>query len=349
MIWCNSTLQDGEHTPVQPGSLIDAPAAPEEHGQVIERGCELGVLAAVDVFLDRQCAPIEPFCFIGSSSPLADRSQVVQCCSDVDVVRADRPLKHTQRLSEQRFGLVPLTRGIEQRSQGYLIGSHCRVAVTERADTEIHTTAREWQVMRKLWAEDSVRFDGEFFQLDGVSIAPKPVQRPGPPILVGADTLASISRAPELGDHWVASRRHSWSFLQQAPPAYKAGLERNGRPFKGLLIMRDLCMAPSTHEAEHRIKDAYERMYQLYGRWGQPGEDYDLTFDELKRERLIVGTPGEVIEQVMAYRRAFGAEMMWFTVYWPGMKPQWTLETIQMFGERVIPAVKRATPGDVFP
>lgn len=200
------------------------------------------------------------------------------------------------------------------------------------------------QVIQKLWAEDNVTFQGRFFQLDGVSIAPKPLQRPGPPILVGADTVRSVSRVPEVGDHWIASRRHSKGFLRQALPAYKAALERQGREFKGLFIFRDLCVAGDAREAEERIKEAYETMYQVYARWGQPGERYDLSFDELKQERLIVGSPDEVAEQVMTYHQEFGAEFMWFTVYWPGMEPEWTLETIRLFGERVIPAIKRATP-----
>lgn len=42
------------------------------------------------------------------------------------------------------------------------------------------------KIIRKLWSEDAVSFDGEFFQLDGVTLAPKPMQRSGPPILMGA-------------------------------------------------------------------------------------------------------------------------------------------------------------------
>jgi alkanesulfonate monooxygenase SsuD/methylene tetrahydromethanopterin reductase-like flavin-dependent oxidoreductase (luciferase family) len=201
------------------------------------------------------------------------------------------------------------------------------------------------QLIRRLWAEDDVTFHGQFFQVDGVSIAPKPIQRPGPPILIGADTVQTVARVPEVGDHWIASRRHSRTFLRQAVPAYKAALADQGRPFKGLFLFRDLCMAESATQAEARIKDAYERMYQLYRQWGQPGETYGSDFDELKRERLIVGSPEEVADQVLGYHRELGAEFMWFTVYWPGMDPSWSLETIQLFGERVIPAVKRAAPG----
>ena len=32
------------------------------------------------------------------------------------------------------------------------------------------------QVIRKLWAEDDVSFNGQFFQLDGVTMSPKPIQ-----------------------------------------------------------------------------------------------------------------------------------------------------------------------------
>jgi alkanesulfonate monooxygenase SsuD/methylene tetrahydromethanopterin reductase-like flavin-dependent oxidoreductase (luciferase family) len=204
--------------------------------------------------------------------------------------------------------------------------------------------AEELEVIRRLWAEDHVSFQGDFFQLDGVTIDPKPVQKPGPPVLVGADTVRSVSRVPEVGDHWIASRRHSKGFLRQALPAYKSSLERQGEGFKGLFIIRDLCVANSATEAERRIKDAYERMYQVYQRWGQTGERYARPFEELKQERLIVGSADQVAEQVMVYHQEFNAEFVWFTVYWPGMEPQWALDTIQLFGERVIPQLKRATP-----
>ena len=200
------------------------------------------------------------------------------------------------------------------------------------------------QIIRKLWAEDNVSFHGKLFQLNGVSIAPKPLQRPGPPILMGADTVQTVSRVPEVADHWIASRRHSKEFLRQAVPAYKSALERQGKEFKGLFMFRDLCLAGTSQEAEKRVRTAYERKYQEYHREGQPGERYDLPFEDLKQGRLLLGRPNEVIDEVMAYHEEFGVEFMWFIMNWPGFEPQWALETIQMFGEEVIPTIKRATP-----
>jgi alkanesulfonate monooxygenase SsuD/methylene tetrahydromethanopterin reductase-like flavin-dependent oxidoreductase (luciferase family) len=199
------------------------------------------------------------------------------------------------------------------------------------------------EVIRRLWTEDGVTFHGKFFHLDKVSMAPKPLQRPGPPILLGADAVKTVARVPEVADHWIASRRHSKTFLREAVPAYKTALERHGRPYKGLFIFRDLCIADSTREAEQRIREGYERRYLRYQQWGQPGERYDLKFEELMRDRLILGSPSEVVEQVMAYHEEFGAEVMWFMVDWPGMDPRFTLETIERFGAEVIPQINRLT------
>jgi alkanesulfonate monooxygenase SsuD/methylene tetrahydromethanopterin reductase-like flavin-dependent oxidoreductase (luciferase family) len=199
------------------------------------------------------------------------------------------------------------------------------------------------EVIRRLWTEDAVTFHGRFFHLDKVSMAPKPFQRPRPPILLGADSVKTVTRVPEVADHWIASRRHSKTFLREAVPAYKTALERHGRPYKGLFIFRDLCIADSTREAEERIREGYERRYLRYQQWGQPGERYDLKFEELKRDRLILGSPSEVVEQVMSYHEEFGAEVMWFMVDWPGMDPRFTLETIVRFGAEVIPQINRLT------
>ncbi len=198
-------------------------------------------------------------------------------------------------------------------------------------------------LIRRLWAEDEVDHDGTFFHLRGATINPKPLQRPGPPVLVGADTLASVQRAPELGDYWLPSRRHSKEFLRSALPVYRTVLERQGKPFVGLPMYRDLCVAESSQEAEVRVRVAYEAIYQRFSQTAHPGERYDFNFEELKRDRLIIGSPEEVRDQVLEYHREFGVEFMWFAVQWPGMDPRWSLETIRLFGDEVIPQVKKLT------
>ena len=54
-----------------------------------------------------------------------------------------------------------------------------------------------------LFADETVTFHGEFFSFDEVVFAPKPVQRPRPPILVGGESKAALRRAARLGDGWL--------------------------------------------------------------------------------------------------------------------------------------------------
>src|SRR5207253_2231844 len=50
-------------------------------------------------------------------------------------------------------------------------------------------------VVRTLWRDSPASFKGRFTAFDGVSIDPKPVQRPGPPIWIGGRSDAALTRA----------------------------------------------------------------------------------------------------------------------------------------------------------
>ncbi len=58
-------------------------------------------------------------------------------------------------------------------------------------------------VCKRLWTEDQVAHEGEFFHFDAVAFEPKPVQRPWPPILVGGESDAALRRAARAGDGWI--------------------------------------------------------------------------------------------------------------------------------------------------
>jgi alkanesulfonate monooxygenase SsuD/methylene tetrahydromethanopterin reductase-like flavin-dependent oxidoreductase (luciferase family) len=65
------------------------------------------------------------------------------------------------------------------------------------------------RAVRTLWADEPASFNGRFYQFADVSIRPKPLQRPGPPVWVGADTVETVARTPDIGDGWIASGRHT--------------------------------------------------------------------------------------------------------------------------------------------
>jgi probable F420-dependent oxidoreductase len=66
-----------------------------------------------------------------------------------------------------------------------------------RTDEAIH-------VLRLLWTQDEVSFQGQFYKLDRISVFPKPWQTP-PPIWIGGKSEAAMRRTARLGDGWIPS------------------------------------------------------------------------------------------------------------------------------------------------
>src|SRR3982074_121054 len=59
------------------------------------------------------------------------------------------------------------------------------------------------EIIRRLWREESVDFSGSFYELKGVTIAPKPVQ-PDLPMWIGGSSDAAIRRTARIGTGWQA-------------------------------------------------------------------------------------------------------------------------------------------------
>lgn len=58
--------------------------------------------------------------------------------------------------------------------------------------------------MKACWTQDDPEFHGKFFDFSGIKFAPKPKQKPGPPIWFGGNSMPALKRAVELGDGWHA-------------------------------------------------------------------------------------------------------------------------------------------------
>ena len=60
-------------------------------------------------------------------------------------------------------------------------------------------------LIKKLWSEENVTFDGQFYSTNELTILPRPYQKGGPPIWVGGRSKAAFRRAGRLTDGWLVS------------------------------------------------------------------------------------------------------------------------------------------------
>ena len=59
------------------------------------------------------------------------------------------------------------------------------------------------EIIKKLWTEDHVSFAGKEFQIKDVTVDPKPLQKPRPPIWIAANSDTAVERAAKVGDDWI--------------------------------------------------------------------------------------------------------------------------------------------------
>ena len=60
-------------------------------------------------------------------------------------------------------------------------------------------------LMRRLWTEPQVTFEGNYFTCHEVSITPKPCFQPAPPVWIGGRSPAAARRVGRVGDGWLVS------------------------------------------------------------------------------------------------------------------------------------------------
>ena len=84
-------------------------------------------------------------------------------------------------------------------------------------------------LMKALWSEAEITFDGRFWKLEGASMEPKPVQRPHPPIWIGGNHPNALRRAARLADGFFGAGSQSTAQFAQQTPVVRDALAELGR------------------------------------------------------------------------------------------------------------------------
>ncbi|HTI79749.1 MAG TPA: LLM class flavin-dependent oxidoreductase [Acetobacteraceae bacterium] len=202
--------------------------------------------------------------------------------------------------------------------------------------------------IKRLWSEDFVTMKASYFELDGVNCTTMPLQKPMPPIWIGANIDVGIRRCARMADAWFVNPHNKLETLARQLDVYKRELEACGKPFPAEFPMaREVFVARSRDDAIRLAKPYLEAKYKAYRDWGQdkvmPASDhFDLNFDELVDDRFLIGSPAEVTEQIIDLRRRFGVTTLILGIHWVGMPQSLVLEQMQLLAEEVFPAVEKA-------
>ncbi len=197
------------------------------------------------------------------------------------------------------------------------------------------------EVIKRLWCEERVTFHGQYYTLDDVGLSLRPVQKPRPPIWAAAVVEPAIKRVARIGDTWMITSYPTLTTLQRQMKLYQEALQEVNKPFPDKLPAMRECYVSSHHrQALEEYRGPLEYKYRAYAAWGQdrilPEADrFDQPFEELVRDRFLIGDQSYIQEELLRYQELVGVNHFTMRVQWPGLEQAKVLRTIESLGHVV--------------
>ena len=221
------------------------------------------------------------------------------------------------------------------------------VPIAERKQRTIETI----EVLRRAWTGRRFSFDGEIFHFDQVRVTPPPARAGGPPILLGGYADAVLRRAGELADGYIGDA-DDIEHLRRAVRLMDDSARAAGRDPHALrlTLMQNAFVTEGGTDAWATVRDGVRHQLGMYETWDEgadtPGRDEAPvpTGDEsADRAATPTGTAEEVAHALRPTLEAFAHERdleLIVRLHYPGMAFETASRAVELFGERVIPALK---------
>jgi alkanesulfonate monooxygenase SsuD/methylene tetrahydromethanopterin reductase-like flavin-dependent oxidoreductase (luciferase family) len=219
-------------------------------------------------------------------------------------------------------------------------------------------------IIRHAWVNDGLPFNGRFYQIPAISLAPKPLQKPHPPIRIAANSPDTAEFAGLNGyDVLVASPINPLPGFFDHVSRYRDGLRRGGHESisgKGdVAALFFACTAETMAKARSEYEPSMMHYFRTIGDQAMLGDQtqYDGSYQYLKqvRERAlsmrwdgindtmaIFGPPEECHARINRIYEAahIGQLVCWFN---PGGKipHREVMASMERFAAKVMPATRR--------
>ncbi|MCW5738077.1 MAG: LLM class flavin-dependent oxidoreductase [Enhydrobacter sp.] len=270
------------------------------------------------------------------------------------------PLCHPLRLAEE-------IATVDQLSNGRLIFGVGRsgFAHTYRTYGVDYGESRErfsetLAIVKRAFSEERFSHAGKFFTYENVRLAPRPVQQPWPEIRVAAASPDTYEEMGTMGHPiFVAARTGNLSELAPHVKTFRDAWQRAGHPGRGAVYLRvPVYVADSDEAAQEEPRESILHLLRTIGanlaasanlasaraienRAERGARMQSIDYDEVLRERMIVGTPGRVIARLKQLKAELGLDGILAELN-PGSRiPHAQVMTaLRLLCEEVIPAFR---------
>jgi probable F420-dependent oxidoreductase len=191
------------------------------------------------------------------------------------------------------------------------------------------------EIMKRLWTEPVVNYAGKHYKLKDARLAPKPVQKPHPPIWFGGFSDRLLEAVARHGNGWIHGTNVSPEKIKSDYDRLRQIAQKHGRNVDEIEVVAPFMC----HVA--RDKEQARKSIERYVERGQLGDikagGLGKHFDEGTRLYSIWGTPNDCIEKIERYAAATGVRHFVLDI-----RPATiALETVQLLSDEVVPHFQR--------
>jgi alkanesulfonate monooxygenase SsuD/methylene tetrahydromethanopterin reductase-like flavin-dependent oxidoreductase (luciferase family) len=209
-------------------------------------------------------------------------------------------------------------------------------------------------VVRRAWADEDEfsGYSGTYYKYEPMlAVRPTPSQRPGPPIMVAAESDTSFPALGSMGYHVLigagtSHNQHGHSGMTSDIGAYRRAWNEAGHEGTPEIFVRIPTHVADTSEqvqadVAHTIEVA-RTTYAAAGRQLLPQPDPGTaSLERLERGNLF-GTPGEVIDRIYKLQEDLGATGVLLETNWfGGVAPEAVNRSMELIAEKVMPTFNR--------
>jgi alkanesulfonate monooxygenase SsuD/methylene tetrahydromethanopterin reductase-like flavin-dependent oxidoreductase (luciferase family) len=199
------------------------------------------------------------------------------------------------------------------------------------------------QIMKQLWTQDVVSFEGRFWSFQDGHTHIRPWQDPHPPLWIGAMKDAGVRRSARLGDGWPVTPETKVPEMVRLMALYEDERERLGRPQVKHPLRREIVPAPTTDAAFDRFESmAKERLLAYAARQLATRDAGELSreFRGVAAKETFIGTPDQCIEQIRALAAIVPIDPILVRAQWPHMTSDQVVAYLDDLGRDIVPAVR---------
>ncbi len=193
-------------------------------------------------------------------------------------------------------------------------------------------------LMKRLWAGETVTFDGAYTRVTEGRMGFTPYQTPHPPLEMGAQSAGATRRAARLTDGVFFGPQVAWRDVAGLGQVFRETRATVGGSPGYVGASRSLIVGRDKEAARAAARDYLDRTFKMYRSW----EMQESTMVELQLHQdiplddwTVNGSPEDCVDAI-ARAREMGVERIGFTIYSLPRAVDARIDYLQMIAERVL-------------